>query len=341
MKDNDFDLDALAAYLKATAPEIGAIRTIEKFAGGQSNPTYLLSADQGKYALRSKPRGKLLKSAHAVEREYRVMHALRDSDVPVPQTICLCEDTSIIGAVFFIMSYEAGRVFWDPSLPELSASERSDLYTDQIRVLAALHSADPTSLGLEDFGRPGNYFERQFNRWTEQYRASETTAIKPMESLIHWLGVNMPTDDGQSALIHGDYRLDNLIIRNASPTIQAVIDWELSTLGHPFADLAYLCMCLRMPNTGQIRGLGGIARAPLAIPQEADVVSTYCALRGIERIDHWPFYLAFSFFRLAAICQGVLKRAIDGNASSKRAREVGALAPELAKLGMGVIDSET
>ncbi|MGB1683194.1 MAG: phosphotransferase, partial [Arenicellales bacterium] len=263
-----------------------------------------------------------------------------ETNVPVPRALCLCEDVSVMGAVFFIMSHEDGRIFWNPSLPELIPADRSAIYTDQIRVLAALHSLAPQSIGLGDFGRPGNYFERQFSRWTDQYRASETNTISQMESLIAWLSAHMPSDDGQNALIHGDYRLDNLIMSADHPKIQAVIDWELSTLGHPFADLAYFCMCLRMPNQGQIRGLGGIDRLPLQIPSESEIVSAYCALRGIDRMDNWPFYLAFSFFRLAAICQGVMKRAIDGNASSERARQVGALTPQLAKLGMAVTQSE-
>ncbi|MGA0382318.1 MAG: phosphotransferase [Arenicellales bacterium] len=340
MSDIDFDIRALERYLVADVPEIGRLSKVEKFTGGQSNPTFLLTGQDGRYVLRSKPRGKLLKSAHAVEREYRVMRALYDTNVPVPRVLCLCEDVSVTGAVFFIMSYEHGRIFWDPSLPELMPADRSGIYTDQIRVLAALHSLAPESIGLGDFGRPGNYFERQFSRWTDQYRASETITISQMESLIAWLSAHMPSDDGQNALIHGDYRLDNLIMSADHPKIQAVIDWELSTLGHPFADLAYFCMCLRMPNQGQIRGLGGIDRLPLQIPNESEIVSTYCALRGIDRMDHWPFYLAFSFFRLAAICQGVMKRAIDGNASSERARQVGALTPQLAELGMAVIQSE-
>ncbi|MGB1612659.1 MAG: phosphotransferase, partial [Arenicellales bacterium] len=323
MNDIDFDIPALEHYLAADVPEIGRLSKVEKFAGGQSNPTFLLTGQHGRYVLRSKPRGKLLKSAHAVEREYRVMRALYETNVPVPRALCLCEDVSVMGAVFFIMSHEDGRIFWNPSLPELIPADRSAIYTDQIRVLAALHSLAPQSIGLGDFGRPGNYFERQFSRWTDQYRASETNTISQMESLIAWLSAHMPSDDGQNALIHGDYRLDNLIMSADHPKIQAVIDWELSTLGHPFADLAYFCMCLRMPNQGQIRGLGGIDRLPLQIPSESEIVSAYCALRGIDRMDNWPFYLAFSFFRLAAICQGVMKRAIDGNASSERARQVG------------------
>ena len=327
----DFDITRLQRYLENAAPSVGVIRSAEKFAGGQSNPTYLLQAEEGQYVLRSKPKGKLLKSAHAVEREFRVMEALAHSPVPVPSVLCLCEDLEVIGAVFFVMSYEDGPIFWDPALPELNLDERGTLYRDEIRVLAALHSLDPTGIGLTDFGRPGSYFERQIKRWTGQYRASETTSIGAMESLMLWLSQHTPNDDGQSALIHGDYRLDNLIMKYEKTSIQAVIDWELSTLGHPFADLAYFCMCLRMPNHEQIRGLAGVDRPALGIPEESEIVRQYCTLRGIEVISNWPFYLAFSFFRLAAICQGVLKRALDGNASSEQAVRVGALTPCLPR----------
>ena len=332
----DFDITRLQRYLENTSPSVVAIRSAEKFAGGQSNPTYLLQAEEGQYVLRSKPKGKLLKSAHAVEREFRVMEALAHSPVPVPSVLCLCEDLEVIGAVFFVMSYEDGPIFWDPALPELNLDERGTLYRDEIRVLAALHSLDPTGIGLTDFGRPGSYFERQIKRWTGQYRASETTSIGAMESLMLWLSQHTPDDDGQSALIHGDYRLDNLIMTYEKTSIQAVIDWELSTLGHPFADLAYFCMCLRMPNHEQIRGLAGVDRPALGIPEESEIIRQYCAFRGIEAISNWPFYLVFSFFRLAAICQGVLKRALDGNASSEQAVRVGALTPLLAEMGFNI-----
>jgi len=333
----DFDVECLQHYLESAIPQIGKIRSAEKFTGGQSNPTYLLQTEKSQYVLRSKPKGKLLKSAHAVEREFRVMGALAESPVPVPSVLCLCEDVDVIGSVFFVMSYEDGPIYWDPTLPELNRDERAALYRDEIRVLAALHSLDPATIGMADFGRPGSYFERQIKRWTDQYRASETTSIDAMESLMLWLSRHTPDDDDQSTLIHGDYRLDNLIMTHDKARIQAVIDWELSTLGHPFADLAYFCMCLRMPNHEQIRGLAEVDRVALGIPEEADIIRQYCTLRGIDDIDDWPFYLAFSFFRLAAICQGVLKRALDGNASSEQALKVGALAPLLAKMGLNIV----
>ena len=330
------DISSLQRYLSQTIPAIGTIQSAEKFSGGQSNPTYRLHCENQDYVLRSKPPGELLKSAHAVEREFRVMDALAGSEVPVPAMFHLCEDVNVIGSVFFIMSHENGSIYWDPALPELNASERISLYADESRVLAALHSINPNRIGLSDFGRPGNYFERQIKRWTDQYRASETRSIEAMESLMQWLSQEMPEDDGQSALIHGDYRLDNLIMTPTRTRIQAVIDWELSTLGHPLADLAYFCMCLRMPHHEQIRGLAGVKRSTLGIPPEADMIGQYCALRDIPPISHWPFYLAFSFFRLAAICQGVLKRALGGNASNEQAHQVGALTPLLAKLGLDI-----
>ncbi|HCK75780.1 MAG TPA: phosphotransferase family protein [Gammaproteobacteria bacterium] len=332
----DLDITRLQRYLQHAAPSVGAIRSAEKFSGGQSNPTYLLHTEEGQYVLRSKPKGKLLNSAHAVEREFRVMGALAHSPVPVPSVLCLCEDLEVIDTVFFVMSHEDGPIFWDPALPELALDERTALYQDEIRVLAALHSLDPVHIGLADFGRPGSYFARQVKRWTDQYRASETMFINTMESLMRWLAEHLPDDDGQTALLHGDYRLDNLIMTHDQVHIQAVIDWELSTLGHPFADLAYFCMCLRMPNYEQIRGLAGVDRAGLGIPEEADIIRQYCTLRGIDDIDDWPFYLAFSFFRLAAICQGVLKRSLDGNASSEQAAKVGGLTPLLSEMGLKI-----
>ena len=337
MNDPNAHLESIQKYLAVAAPEIDRINKIEKFSNGQSNPTYLLSTDSARYVLRSKPVGDLLKSAHAVEREYKVMKALEGTDVPVPRMLCLCENEAVAGSIFFVMSYEEGRIFWDPVLPQLSTLERSTLYTQKIQTLAALHSVDPGSVGLQGFGAMGNYFERQFNRWTTQYRASETQKINEMETLIHWLARHMPADDGQSAIIHGDFRLDNLIISANNPDIEAIIDWELSTLGHPLADLAYFCMCLRMPSGEQISGLQNIQRSSLGIPSEVEMVTAYSKLRQIGPIENWSFYLAFSFFRLAAICQGVLKRAMDGNASSTKALQVGALAPKLAQQGMSVI----
>ena len=333
MTMEQLDITTLGRYLEGHVDGFTGLQSVEKFSGGQSNPTYLLSAASGKYVLRRQPPGKLLKSAHAVDREYRVIAALRHTDVPVPRSYHLCEDREVIGSMFFLMSFEDGRIFWNPALPEMSAEERAGCYAELVRVLAAMHNVDISSVGLEDYGKPGNYFERQISRWSSQYRAAETHRIGEMEKLMSWLVTNTPADDGQVSLIHGDYRLDNVMMHASEPRAIAVLDWELSTLGHPLADLAYYCMCLRLPRAGRVQGLAGIDRAALGIPEEQEIVDRYCALRGIEGIGHWNFYLAFSFFRLAAIVQGVYKRALDGNASSDRAMEVGKLAGPLAQMG--------
>lgn len=306
--------------------------TATKFAHGQSNPTFLIEAASGKSVLRRKPPGELLKSAHAVDREYRVMTALAESDVPVPKTCHLCEDDSVIGSVFFIMEYLDGRIFWDPALPELGNEERTAVYTDMSRALAAVHSVDVEAVGLGDYGKPGNYFARQTSRWTGQYRASETGTIPTMDRLIEWLPAHMPADDGRVALVHGDFRLDNMIFHPVEPRIIALLDWELSTLGHPFADLAYQCMQWRVEHGGIIPGLGGVDRKSLGIPTEEEYVAMYCERMGIGRIPNWNFYLVFSIFRLAAILQGVRKRALQGIASNERALKLGELVEPLAQM---------
>lgn len=335
------DEPRLAAYLESAIPGFRGPLRAEKFTVGQSNPTYLLHAASGNYVLRRKPPGELLKSAHAVDREYRVMAALRDTEVPVAAVYHLCEDASIIGSMFFVMEYKAGRVFWNPALPELDRAARSAVYDDMNRVLAALHSVDIAAVGLTDYGRPGNYYERQFSRWAQQYRASETVTIAAMNQLMEWLPAHMPPHDGRVALAHGDYRLDNLIFHASEPRVIAVVDWELSTLGHPFADLAYQCMQWHLPGSGELLpGLGGIDRAALGIPSDAEYVATYCDRMGLDEIPHWAFYLAFSFFRFAAIVQGVGKRALDGNASNPRAVEVGKLARPLAEMAMAIIEDD-
>ncbi len=332
------DETRLAAWLETAIDGFRGPLTLEKFSGGQSNPTFLLRAASGDYVLRRQPPGVLLKGAHAVDREYRVLVALQDSSVPVARAHHLCLDPSVIGSMFYLMSFEQGRIFWDPALPTLPREQRAPLYGELIRVLAALHDVDVDAVGLGDYGRPGNYFERQIGIWTKQYRAAETGSIAAMETLIAWLPAHLPQDDGQRSLVHGDYRLDNLIFDQAEPRVLALLDWELSTLGHPLADLAYFCMCLRLPSNGHISGLAGKDRAALGIPTEFDLMANYCALRGIGAIDDWHFYLAFSFFRLAAILQGVLKRAQDGNASSDQALQVGQMAGQLAQLAVELIE---
>jgi aminoglycoside phosphotransferase (APT) family kinase protein len=328
------DTDRLGAYLAEKIAGFGTLQKAEKFAGGQSNPTFKLTAGANRYVLRRKPPGELLASAHAVDREFHVISALADTDVPVPKAIALCEDETVIGSMFYIMEYLDGRVFWDPALPELDAAGRAAVFDEMNRVLAALHSVDVEAVGLGDYGKPGNYFERQVGRWTKQYRASETETVPAMEALIDWLPANMPADDGQVALVHGDYRLDNLMFHPTEPRIIAVLDWELSTLGHPLADLAYQVMAWQFPRDGGVMGLAGIDRSALGIPTDADFVAQYCARTGRRDIPDWNFYMAFCFFRIAAILQGVKKRALLGNASSADAGSRGDQVGPLAAMGL-------
>ena len=337
MPVEELDVAALGPYLESSVEGFSGLTAADKFSDGQSNPTFLLTADSGQYVLRKQPPGTLLKSAHAVDREYRVIRALADSDVPVAKVYHLCEDPGLINGMFYVMSFEDGRVFWNPTLAELDNSERGAVYDEMNRVLAALHDVNVEAVGLADFGHPGNYFERQVGRWSKQYRASETETIEAMDNLIDWLPANMPEDDGKAGLIHGDYRLDNIMFRKQGTRAQAVLDWELSTLGHPYADLAYQCMQLRVPHDAIVGGLGGLDRKRLGIPTEEEYVARYCERRGLGDIPNWDFYVVFSFFRLAAILQGVLKRAIDGNASSKKALVYGKLAPQLAELAMDIV----
>jgi aminoglycoside phosphotransferase (APT) family kinase protein len=329
---DQLDEQVLADYLSQHLPNFKGPITATKFSGGQSNPTFKLQTPSQTYVLRRQPPGKLLKSAHAVDREFKVIAALQDSKVPVAKVYHLCEDPNVIGSLFYVMEYVEGRVFWDSSLPEISTNEqRSQMYQQMVEVLVALHSVDIEKVGLRDYGRPGNYFERQFSRWSQQYKLSETHEIVEMDKLIKWLEAHLPADDGRISLVHGDYRMDNLMFHPSETKIIAVLDWELSTLGHPFADLAYQCMQLRLPeNVGKATGLGGINRASLGIPEEQDYVASYCSLMGLDKITNWNFYLAFSFFRLAAIAQGVAKRAQDGNASNKEAMKIGAIVQPLA-----------
>ena len=328
----------IGPYLEAHVTGFRGLRDAQKFSGGQSNPTFLLTADSGQYVLRRQPPGQLLKSAHAVDREFRVMTALQDSGVPVPHTYHLCEDRDVLGSLFFVMEYVEGRLFWDPALPDLDNDQRSRVYNEMNRVLATLHEVDVEAAGLSDYGYPGNYFERQVTRWSKQYVASETGSIAAMNTLMEWLPAHAPADDGQVSLIHGDYRMDNMIFHADREQAIALLDWELSTLGHPYADLAYQCMQWRLPAGSNIPGLGGLDRVALGIPTEEEYVAEYCERRGRGAIDHWEYYLAFGFFRLAAILQGVMKRALMGNASSKKAGAYGKMAPVLAEMAVKIIE---
>jgi len=343
MKDpNRLDAATLGPYLETHVEGFSGLEVIEKFSSGQSNPTYLLKAKSGRYVLRAKPPGELLKSAHQVDREFRVMQALADTPVPVPPVLHLSPEDSPIGRMFYVMGLVEGRIFWDPALPEVGSNdERTAIYDAMNETLAALHDVDIEKAGLADFGKPGSYFERQFSRWTSQYRASETETVPDMDRLIAWLEEHMPPDDGRVSLVHGDYRLDNMIFAPDRPKVAAVLDWELSTLGHPFADVAYQCMQWRLPHSSGFKGLGGIDRSAIGLPSEEAYVESYCARRGIAAIGNWTFYLAFSFFRLAAICQGVYKRALDGNASNpEKAKTYGEAVKLLAGLAGELIDGK-
>lgn len=339
---SEINIEQLTAYLERHVEGFKGPFTLDKFSGGQSNPTYKLSAKSGVYVLRKQPSGKLLKSAHAVDREFKVIKALQHTDVPVAKVFHLCEDTSILGCMFYLMEYCDGKVYWSASLAEIDSNEqRTAMYDAMNKALVALHSVDVNSVGLADYGKSGNYFERQLGRWTSQYRLSEINKIDAMDQLSQWLEDNLPEDDGRNCLVHGDFRLDNMMFAKDKPAVIAILDWELSTLGHPFADLAYQCMQLRMPaGMGSIDGLKDIDRASLGIPSEDEYVAKYCQRMGIDKIDNWSFYLAFSFFRLAAIAQGVAKRATQGNASNEHANKVGSFVEPLAQMALQVIATQ-
>jgi len=310
------------------------IPAIEQFKGGQSNPTYRLSAADGrKYVLRRKPPGKLLPSAHAVDREYRVISALHKVGFPVAKPLVLCEDDAVIGTAFYVMDCVDGRVLWDQSLPGMTARQRFEIWDELNRVIALLHTLDYRELGLESFGKPGNYIERQVGRWSKQYQASETEPMEAMNNLIAWLPKNIPPET-ETTVVHGDYRLDNVIFHPSEPKILAVLDWELSTLGDPLADFAYHCMSWHIPP-GQFRGIAGLDLAQLGIPTEAEYVRRYCERTKRAAIDpsHWDFYLAYNLFRIAAILQGIMKRVVDGTAASAHARDAGGRAKPMAELG--------
>ena len=339
METQTLDIASLESYLADNLPGFAGPLQTEKFPGGQSNPTFKLSAGGTDYVLRRKPPGELLKSAHAVDREYRVITALRDTDVPVPNTYLLCEDDNVIGSMFYIMEYKEGRILWDPQLPEAKDNaDRAAIYDAMNQTLAALHNVDVDAVGLTDYGRPGNYFERQLSRWSKQYRASETRHIAAMESLMSWLAARMPEDDGIVSLVHGDYRLDNMMFHPTEPRVIALLDWELSTLGHPLADLANQCMAWRLPREGGVKGMAGVDRKALGIPSDEEYVARYCERTGRDGIENWNFYIVFSLFRLAAILQGIVKRAQIGTASSTEADSRGEFVIPLAEMGVALIE---
>jgi len=330
------DLTRIAAVMSDRMPGFSGPIGAEKTATGQSNPTFILTSTSGKYVLRRKPAGKLLKSAHAVEREYRVMSALAPTPVPVPQTYFLCEDVEVTGAVFFVMSFIDGMNHVDPRLPECSPTQRARIYDSMNAGLAALHSLDPADIGLVDYGRPGNYFARQISRWCGQYRASETETIPEMDALISWLETHVPTDEGRAALVHGDWRIDNLMF-SPDGELLAVLDWELSTLGNPLADLGAQLMQWAMPTGPEGRGLQGVDRSALGIPEDEAYIALYATRAGLPDIPDMDFPLAFSFFRMAAILQGVKKRALEGNASNReQGLRLGSFVPVFAERGLEV-----
>jgi len=336
-----FDVAALERHLARHLEGFEGPLTVEQFKGGQSNPKYKLLTPRATYVMRSKPGpvAKLLPSAHAVEREFRVMRALHGTEVPVPRMLLLCEDEGVIGRAFYVMEYMDGRVLWDQSLPSLDRAGRGRIYDEMNRVIAALHNVDFKAVGLAEYGKPGNYFDRQIARWTKQYQASITEPIDAMDRLMEWLPAHIPTsarDERQISIVHGDYRLDNLAFHATEPRIIAVLDWELSTLGHPLADFSYHCMAWHIPHA-MGSGIGGVDIAPLGIPSEREYVRRYCERTGRGDPDavmaDWNFYMAYNLFRMAGILQGIAKRVVDGTASSAQARQADAGARPLAEMG--------
>jgi aminoglycoside phosphotransferase (APT) family kinase protein len=341
-----FDVAALTAWLQENLPGFRGPLTVEMFKGGQSNPTYKLATPERSYVMRAKPGpvARLLPSAHAIEREFAVMSGLHGTDVPVPKMYVLCEDESVIGRAFYVMEFMQGRVLWDQALPQMTREQRGEVYDEMNRVIAALHTVKFADRGLAGYGKPGNYFERQIGRWTKQYKASTDGAgpmsqpIPAMEKLVEWLPAHIPPagrDESKVSIVHGDYRLDNLMFHPTEPRVIAVLDWELSTLGHPLADFSYHCMAWHIPH-GSFRGIGGLDLADLGIPAEDDYMRRYCDRTGLATVAElkadWNFYLAYNMFRIAAILQGIAKRVEAGTASSAQAEASGRTARPMAEL---------
>ncbi|PHQ70837.1 MAG: phosphotransferase family protein [Sneathiella sp.] len=334
---HQFNEGALYDYLRENVDGFAGNLTVSQFQGGQSNPTYLLQTPDQAYVMRKKPPGVLLPSAHAVDREYKVISALQDTNVPVPKTYCLCEDDDVIGTPFYIMEKVEGRVIRTPSAPNMDATTRAATFEAMNDALAKMHMVDVDKVGLSDFGKKGSFFLRQIGRWTKQYRASQTDDLEAMENLIRWLPENLPSSD-ETSIVHGDYRLENMILHPSKPEVIALLDWELSTLGHPLADLAYNCMPYHFvhPKNG---GLVGVDHAATGIPTEQEYIDAYCRRTGRDGIENWSFYVAFSLFRLVGIVQGVYKRGLDGNSSSKVGAEYETFPNMLATLGWQQVES--
>ncbi len=332
-----FDVAALESYLRANIADYAGPLTVEQFKGGQSNPTFKLITPRKTYVMRAKPgpAARLLQSAHAIDREFRVMKALYGSDVPVAQMHLLCEDESVIGRAFYVMDFVDGRVLWEPQLPALVPGERAAIFDELNRVIAALHQVDFSAVGLSTYGKHDSYLARQISRWTKQYKASETESIPAMDALIEWLPAHIPPGE-ETSIVHGDYRLDNVIFHPTEPRILAVLDWELSTLGHPLADFAYHCMTWYLPP-GAGRGLAGIDLAGTGIPKVKDYIARYCERTGrSDGIEHFDFYMAYNMFRMAGILQGIMKRVVDGTAASAQAVAMGKATRPIAESGWQV-----
>ena len=330
---HQFDMAQLEEYMLSHVESFIAPLTVHQFKGGQSNPTYLLESPSGKYVMRRKPPGKLLKSAHAVDREFKVISALYAADFPVPRPYVLCKDEGIVGTMFFIMEFVDGRIFWELDLPGLVPEERTAIYENVGETIAQLHSFDYEKIGLGDYGKPGNYFARQISRWSKQYYASETEKLEEMDKLIEWLPKNIP-DDESASVVHGDFRLDNLIIHPTEPKVIAVLDWELSTIGHPLGDFTYHLMAWQTPEIGiGSSGLLGKDLNALGIPSEEEYVAEYCERTGrSDGIQNRDFYAAYNFFRIAAILQGIAGRVRDGTAASAHAQRAGKAVPQLVEM---------
>lgn len=333
---SDHILQNMRKYLKNVLPKEGPLKTVSRFSGGQSNPTYLLEMDSGrKLVMRRKPFGELLKSAHAVDREYRVQKALADTNVPVAPMLNLCEDDSVIGSMFYLMDHIDGRILWDPKLSDIPTSERRAYYDCMAEALGALHRVDVDAAGLSDFGRPGNYYQRQIARWGRAFREGKTVERPDMDRLMDRLETTPCPADDRVTLVHGDYRLDNMIFHPTQPKVLAVLDWEISTLGHPFADISYQCMQWRLPTGGVFPGLAGIDLAAAGLPDEDQYLALYCKAAGIDEIPDWPYYLAFNCFRMVAILEGILRRIEDGTAADPdRGRQMGDVIPNLLNMGL-------